>query len=133
MHLYTPIIQYSSITKMSVLFLHRFTHYQYQLVVYNDVGFSAGEVISAVTMAGIPHQPPSLSAYAINHTAVRVNWTQPCKTILSLITYTLQTEMTVDGHKPYIVVKLMAAHWLFSLSAFFQLCKSYRERWNPTF
>lgn len=102
-------------------------------MVYNDVGFSAGEVVSAVTMAGIPHQPPSLSAYAINHTAVWVNWTQPCKTILSLITYTLQTEMTVDGHKPHTAVKFMAAHWLFSLCGFSQLCKSYRERWNPTF
>ncbi|TWW67416.1 Usherin Usher syndrome type IIa protein [Takifugu flavidus] len=57
--------------------LSRFTHYQYQLEVHNDVGFSTGEMVYAVTMAGIPHHRPSVSAYAINHTAVQVNWTQP--------------------------------------------------------
>lgn len=59
--------------------LHRFTRYEYQLEVYNDVGSSPGDVVSAVTMAGIPRCSPSLSAQAVNHTAVHVNWTQPCK------------------------------------------------------
>ncbi|XP_041646715.1 usherin [Cheilinus undulatus] len=57
--------------------LSRFTRYQYQLMVLNDVGHSSGEIVTAVTMAGIPLHPPSLSAHAINHTAVEVNWTQP--------------------------------------------------------
>nr|XP_046239587.1 usherin [Scatophagus argus] len=57
--------------------LSRFTRYQYQLVVYNDVGYSSGEIVMATTMAGVPHCSPSLSAHAINHTAVWVNWTQP--------------------------------------------------------
>ncbi|CAB1442995.1 unnamed protein product, partial [Pleuronectes platessa] len=57
--------------------LSRFTRYEYQSVVHNDVGFSSGEVVTAVTMAGVPLHPPSLSAHAINHTAVQVNWTQP--------------------------------------------------------
>ncbi|XP_069030560.1 usherin [Embiotoca jacksoni] len=57
--------------------LSRFTRYQYQLVVYSDVGHSSGEIVTAVTMAGVPLHPPSLSAQAINHTAVQVNWTQP--------------------------------------------------------
>ncbi|XP_061735051.1 usherin isoform X2 [Nerophis ophidion] len=57
--------------------LSRFTHYQYQLVVHNDVGFSAGGIITAVTMAGIPLHPPSLFAHAVNHTAVHANWTPP--------------------------------------------------------
>ncbi|XP_070762485.1 usherin [Enoplosus armatus] len=57
--------------------LSRFTRYQYQLVVHNGVGYSSGEIVTAVTMAGVPHHPPSLSAHAINHTAVQVNWTQP--------------------------------------------------------
>ncbi|XP_059204973.1 usherin [Centropristis striata] len=57
--------------------LSRFTRYQYQLEVHNDVGFSSGEIVTAVTMAGVPHHSPSLSAIAINHTAVQVNWTQP--------------------------------------------------------
>ncbi|TMS13118.1 Usherin [Larimichthys crocea] len=57
--------------------LSRFTRYQYQLEVHNDVGYSSGEIVTAVTMAGLPHHPPSLSAHAINHTSVQVNWTQP--------------------------------------------------------
>ncbi|KAM7406312.1 hypothetical protein PAMP_000697 [Pampus punctatissimus] len=57
--------------------LSRFTRYQYQLVVHNDVGYSSGEIVTAMTMGGIPFQPPSLMAYAVNHTAVQVNWTQP--------------------------------------------------------
>ncbi|XP_044201958.1 usherin [Thunnus albacares] len=57
--------------------LSRFTRYQYQLVVHNDMGYSSGEIVTAMTMAGIPFHPPSLSAHAINHTAVKVNWTQP--------------------------------------------------------
>lgn len=67
-----------------MLSLNRFTYYQYQLEVHNDVGYSSGEIVTAVTMAGLPHHPPSLSAYAINHTSVQVNWTQPCKITLSL-------------------------------------------------
>nr|XP_054587843.1 usherin [Nothobranchius furzeri] len=57
--------------------LSRFTRYQYQLVVSNDVGYTSGEVVTAVTMAGVPLNPPHLSAHAINHTAIQVNWTQP--------------------------------------------------------
>ncbi|XP_075319241.1 usherin [Odontesthes bonariensis] len=57
--------------------LSRFTRYQYQLVVHNDVGFTSGDIVTAVTMAGAPLRPPSLSAHAINHTAIQVNWTQP--------------------------------------------------------
>ncbi|XP_008295345.1 usherin-like, partial [Stegastes partitus] len=57
--------------------LSRFTEYQYQLVVHNDVGYSSGEIVTALTMAGVPLHPPSLSAHAINHTAIQVNWTQP--------------------------------------------------------
>uniref|UniRef100_A0A1A7W9R6 Usher syndrome 2A (Autosomal recessive, mild) n=3 Tax=Nothobranchiidae TaxID=405002 RepID=A0A1A7W9R6_9TELE len=57
--------------------LSRFTRYQYQLVVSNDVGYTSGEVVTAVTMAGVPLNTPSLSARAINHTAIQVNWTQP--------------------------------------------------------
>lgn len=67
-----------------MLSLNRFTRYQYQLVVHNDVGYTSGEIVTAVTMAGVPHHLPSPSAHAINHTAVQVNWTQPCKIPLSL-------------------------------------------------
>ncbi|KAM9860567.1 LOW QUALITY PROTEIN: usherin [Aulostomus maculatus] len=57
--------------------LSRFTRYQYQLLVHNDVGFSSGEIATGMTLAGIPLHPPSLSAHAVNHTAIWVNWTQP--------------------------------------------------------
>ncbi|KAM4602923.1 usherin [Polymixia lowei] len=57
--------------------LSRFTRYQYQLLVHNDVGSSLGEIVTAVTMAGVPLRSPSLSAFTINHTAIQVNWTQP--------------------------------------------------------
>ncbi|XP_068597953.1 usherin [Brachionichthys hirsutus] len=57
--------------------LSRFTTYQYQLLVENDVGYSPGAIVTARTTAGVPHHPPSLSAHAINHTAVQVNWTEP--------------------------------------------------------
>ncbi|CAL9701679.1 unnamed protein product [Knipowitschia caucasica] len=57
--------------------LSRFTQYQYQLWVYNDVGNSSGAIFTATTMAGIPRYPPSLSAFPINHTTIYINWTQP--------------------------------------------------------
>ncbi|MEQ2312241.1 hypothetical protein AMECASPLE_028831 [Ameca splendens] len=57
--------------------LSRFTYYQYQLTVYNDVGYTSGDIVTAVTMAGVPLKPPTLSAHAINHTAVQVNWNKP--------------------------------------------------------
>ncbi|KAM4744036.1 usherin isoform 3-T3 [Anableps anableps] len=57
--------------------LSRFTRYQYQLVVYNDVGYTSGNIVTAVTMAGVPLKPPTLSAYAVNHTAVQINWNKP--------------------------------------------------------
>ncbi|XP_051920397.1 usherin isoform X1 [Hippocampus zosterae] len=57
--------------------LSRFTRYQYQLVVRNDFGFASGEIVTAVTMAGIPLQSPSLFASAVNHTALQANWTPP--------------------------------------------------------
>ncbi|KAM6942982.1 usherin [Xenentodon cancila] len=57
--------------------LSRFTRYQYQLEVHNDVGHTSADVVTAVTMAGVPLTSPSLSARAINHTAILVSWTQP--------------------------------------------------------
>ncbi|XP_072320975.1 usherin [Eucyclogobius newberryi] len=57
--------------------LSRFTQYQYQLLVSNDVGNSSSDIVTATTMAGIPHHPPSVSAFPINHTTIHINWTQP--------------------------------------------------------
>uniref|UniRef100_A0AAY4ADY9 Usher syndrome type IIa protein homolog n=1 Tax=Denticeps clupeoides TaxID=299321 RepID=A0AAY4ADY9_9TELE len=57
--------------------LSRFTEYQYKLMVYNDVGYATGETATAVTLAGVPLAPSSLSALTINHTAIHVSWTTP--------------------------------------------------------
>ncbi|XP_028328840.1 usherin isoform X1 [Gouania willdenowi] len=57
--------------------LSRYTRYQYQLEVHNDVGYTSGEIATAFTMGGIPLHPPSLFAKAINHTVIQVSWTPP--------------------------------------------------------
>ncbi|KAJ7988957.1 hypothetical protein DPEC_G00314570 [Dallia pectoralis] len=57
--------------------LSRFTWYQYQLRVSNDVGYSTGELTTGVTQAGQPLSPPTLTARTINHTSIQINWTQP--------------------------------------------------------
>lgn len=60
-------------------------------MVYNDVGYTSGDVVTAVTMAGVPLKPPTFSAHAINHTAVQVNWIKPCKITLSVDNILSQT------------------------------------------
>lgn len=85
-----------------MLRLYRFTRFQYQLEVHNDVGNTSGEIVTAVTMAGVPLHPPSLSASTINHTAIQVNWTQPCKINLLLL-HTVQercwkSQRLAQGH-----------------------------------
>ncbi|XP_030630773.1 LOW QUALITY PROTEIN: usherin [Chanos chanos] len=57
--------------------LSRFTWYQYKLLVYNDVGYVSGEIFSGVTLAGRPLASSSISALALNHTAIHVNWSTP--------------------------------------------------------
>ncbi|KAL0969312.1 hypothetical protein UPYG_G00225390 [Umbra pygmaea] len=57
--------------------LSRFTWYQYQLQVYNDVGYATGELAMGVTLAGRPLHPPTLSAQTINHTSIHIRWTEP--------------------------------------------------------
>ncbi|KAL7873876.1 hypothetical protein AOLI_G00129470 [Acnodon oligacanthus] len=57
--------------------LSRYTWYEYQLSVHNDVGYASGEPAVGVTLAGPPHTPANVSALVLNHTAVLVNWTTP--------------------------------------------------------
>ncbi|KAK6307053.1 hypothetical protein J4Q44_G00222010 [Coregonus suidteri] len=57
--------------------LSRFTWYQYQLLVYNDVGYSTGQLATGVTLAGVPLHPPSLSVQTIDHTSIHISWTEP--------------------------------------------------------
>lgn len=100
------------------MFCGRFTHYRYQLEVHNDVGFSTGEMVNAVTMAGIPHHRPSLSAYVINHTAVQVNWTQPSKNNLS---YSNRIDIPMVFFNDCELLKQMKTHCLFICSSFVML------------
>ncbi|MFT7813012.1 usherin [Arapaima gigas] len=57
--------------------LSRFTTYQYKLLVYNDVGFTASESVEATTLAGVPLTGSMISARALNHTAIEVTWSTP--------------------------------------------------------
>ncbi|XP_067901794.1 usherin [Heterodontus francisci] len=57
--------------------LNRYTTYKYKLIVYNDVGYTAGEEVTAVTLAGVPNRGSNLTAQSINHTAIEVEWTRP--------------------------------------------------------
>ncbi|KAJ8400313.1 hypothetical protein AAFF_G00396960 [Aldrovandia affinis] len=57
--------------------LSRFTTYQYKLLVHNDVGYASGEVATGRTLAGVPLSPSAISAQALNHTAIQVNWSAP--------------------------------------------------------
>uniref|UniRef100_UPI00398F6349 usherin isoform X1 n=1 Tax=Pristiophorus japonicus TaxID=55135 RepID=UPI00398F6349 len=57
--------------------LNRYTTYKYKLIVYNDVGYTAGEEVAAITLAGAPNRGSNLTAQAINHTTVEVEWTRP--------------------------------------------------------
>ncbi|XP_051795531.1 usherin [Acanthochromis polyacanthus] len=84
--------------------LSRFTQYQYQLVVCNDVGHSSGETVTAVTMAGVPLHLPSLSAHAINHTAIQVSWTQP--SLQDLQGEVESYFLTVESPPPRVILAL---------------------------
>ncbi|KAF7704133.1 hypothetical protein HF521_021205 [Silurus meridionalis] len=57
--------------------LSRYTWYDYQLLVYNDVGHASGDVSSGVTLAGPPLRAVNVSAQNVNHTAILINWTTP--------------------------------------------------------
>ncbi|GCB73033.1 hypothetical protein scyTo_0006590, partial [Scyliorhinus torazame] len=57
--------------------LNRYTTYKYKLMVYNDVGYAPGGEVTAITLAGVPNSGSNLTAQAINHTAIEVEWTRP--------------------------------------------------------
>ncbi|XP_038667644.1 usherin isoform X2 [Scyliorhinus canicula] len=57
--------------------LNRYTTYKYKLVVYNDVGYAPGGEVTATTLAGVPNSGSNLTAQAINHRAIEVEWTRP--------------------------------------------------------
>ncbi|XP_075195246.1 usherin [Anomaloglossus baeobatrachus] len=57
--------------------LSRYTFYEYKLIVYNSVGFTSGQEVSAATLPGPPIRGSDLTVKAINHTAVEAFWTKP--------------------------------------------------------
>eukprot|EP00062_Callorhinchus_milii_P018719 gi/632972566/ref/XP_007902721.1/ PREDICTED: usherin [Callorhinchus milii] len=57
--------------------LNRYTMYKYKLVVSNDAGYTAGEEVTATTLAGVPVRGSNLTAEAVNHTTVEAEWSRP--------------------------------------------------------
>ena len=57
-----------------------FTTYQYRITVYNDIGPTTSDPSEEVTtLAGIPRQSGSITAVALDHISVLLNWTTPSK------------------------------------------------------
>ncbi|XP_062863133.1 usherin [Trichomycterus rosablanca] len=57
--------------------LSRFTRYEYKLLVHNDMGYTVGDAVPGVTLAGPPLSAPNVSALTLNHMAILLNWTTP--------------------------------------------------------
>ncbi|XP_004700202.1 usherin [Echinops telfairi] len=57
--------------------LSRFTTYGYKLFVHNSVGFTPSQEANGTTLAGPPQRGANLTAHALNHTAIHVEWTKP--------------------------------------------------------
>ncbi|KAM4770863.1 usherin [Rhinophrynus dorsalis] len=57
--------------------LSRYTTYEYRLIVHNIVGYTPSADVTATTMAGPPVRGSNVTALAINHTAIKVEWTKP--------------------------------------------------------
>lgn len=88
----------------------RYTWYEYQLLVYNDVGYALGELCSGVTLAGAPLHAANVSAQTINHTAILLNWTTPSESfgvfylfIFLNIQLCLKVQVNEMKHRPLLV------------------------------
>ncbi|KAJ6666901.1 hypothetical protein lerEdw1_018903 [Lerista edwardsae] len=57
--------------------LSRYTTYEYKLVVHNEVGYTSSEEVVATTLAGFPKKGSNVTARALNHTAIEVEWSPP--------------------------------------------------------
>ena len=57
-----------------------YTTYQYRVTVYNSVGQLTSQPSNEVTtLAGLPTTPGTLTATALDHTTVYLEWTTPSK------------------------------------------------------
>lgn len=60
--------------------LSTFTTYIYRITVYNDIGSATSDPSDEVTtLAGQPTVAGTISAVAMDHISVLLNWTTPCK------------------------------------------------------
>ncbi|XP_075451724.1 usherin isoform X2 [Ascaphus truei] len=57
--------------------LSRYTSYEYRLIVHNVMGYTPSKDVTATTMAGVPLRGSDVTAFAINHTAIEVEWSKP--------------------------------------------------------
>ncbi|XP_069811529.1 usherin [Dendropsophus ebraccatus] len=57
--------------------LSRYTFYEYELIVYNSVGYTSSPEVQAKTLPGPPLRGSHMTAKAINHTAIEAVWTKP--------------------------------------------------------
>ncbi|KAG8443757.1 hypothetical protein GDO86_009076, partial [Hymenochirus boettgeri] len=57
--------------------LSRYTTYEYQLIVHNEVGYTTSTLADVRTMAGPPVHVNKVTASAINHTSIKVEWSKP--------------------------------------------------------
>ena len=63
-----------------------FTTYQYRLTVHNDFHFTFSPTSAPVaTFGGAPSLAPNVTADALNHTSIHVNWTLPRE--FSIVTF----------------------------------------------
>lgn len=62
--------------------LTMYTTYQYRVTVFNDYAFTISPTSQEVTtFGGVPSKAANVSAVALNHTAIYINWTLPSEYI----------------------------------------------------
>ena len=79
----TAVGEYQSVYLGTQLFfedrdLTMFTTYTYRVTVFNDIGQTTSEDSAEVTtFGGFPRRAPQVSATALSHLEIFVNWTMP--------------------------------------------------------
>ena len=82
--------------------LTTYTTYLYRVTVYNDIGSETSDPSAEVTtLAGQPTVPGTITAAAIDHISVMLNWTTPCKILELAFSFSL------NQHKQQGVVQSM--------------------------
>ena len=79
----TGVGEYQSIYLGTQLFfedrdLTMFTTYTYRITAFNDIGqTTSGDSAEVTTFGGFPRRAPQVSATALSHFQIFVNWTMP--------------------------------------------------------